>query len=42
VTGGCERSEHEWETLVVGAGFELRSVIPVAGRGPSMVEVVRR
>jgi hypothetical protein len=29
VTGGRERSEHEWRTLLQAAGFRLAGVFPV-------------
>jgi hypothetical protein len=31
VTGGRERSEREWKTLLEGAGFALTAVYPVGG-----------
>jgi O-methyltransferase domain len=37
VTGGRERSEHEWKTLVEAAGFRLVGVHPV-GRDVGIVE----
>jgi hypothetical protein len=37
VTGGKERSEHEWELLLKAAGFDLRSVTP-AGNEMGIVE----
>lgn len=41
VTGGRERSQGEWRALLVAAGLELKSVLPVAGSA-GIVEAVCR
>jgi SAM-dependent methyltransferase len=38
VTGGRERSELEWKTLLASAGFELRRVLPLADQTSFIVE----
>ena len=42
VTGGRERSEHEWAALLVSADLELRRVLPVPGGSSTMLEAARR
>ncbi len=42
VTGGRERSENEWNALLVSAGLELQRVLPIAGQTHSIVEAVCR
>jgi hypothetical protein len=39
VTGGKERSEREWKTLVEAAGFTLTRVLPVGGDTPMVRNV---
>ncbi len=38
VTGGKERSAMEWRALLSSAGFECRSILPVAGESVSIIE----
>ena len=41
-TGGRERSEGEWNVLLVSAGLELQRMVPVAGQTSCIVEAARR
>jgi len=40
VTGGKERSAREWKELLLRAGLEVRSIIPVADDLVSIIEAV--
>lgn len=40
VTGGQERSQNEWSTLLVSAGLQLQRVLSVAGQTACMIEAV--
>ncbi|MCZ6817224.1 MAG: methyltransferase [Planctomycetota bacterium] len=42
VTGGRERSETEWDTLLSSAGFERSGIVPVPGSDSSLIEAAPR
>lgn len=39
VTGGGERSENEWKSLLEAAGLELVRLVPMAGQTTGIIEV---
>jgi SAM-dependent methyltransferase len=42
VTGGRERSEADWESLLASAGFELRRILPTPAPDSSIIEAAPR
>lgn len=42
VTGGRERSEKEWSTLLASAGFDRRKIVTIPGQTGSIIEAARR
>jgi hypothetical protein len=40
VTGGKERTEQEWQTILKSSGFECQAIVPVPGETVSIIEAV--